>query len=97
MEVVDWQPPQAGRPGRCEVVKQGRVVRGRAVLEVLDLGQGRSRVVWTYHDLAVAPVGLTRYAEALLRPLTATGLSRVLIAMARDAESGPGTRAEGGP
>lgn len=93
MEVVTWQPPGQDRPGRCEVVKQGALVRGRAVLEVLPRGSARTLAVWTYHDLAVAPVRLTRYAEPLLGPLTATGLSRVLAAMARDAEA----EAQGGP
>ncbi len=97
MEVTGWQPPQAGRPGRCEVLKQGRVVTGRAVLEVHPLGPHRCRVIWTYHDLAVHPTagrgpvwlrrGLARVGEPLTGALTGPGLHRVLAAMAADIES----------
>lgn len=96
MEVTDWQPPQAGRTGRCEVVKQGLVVGGRTVFEVHPLGPDRSRVLWTYHDLTVDPTAgygpdrLRRLLGALVgRPaaaLTALGLGRVLAAMAKDVE-----------
>lgn len=97
MEVSLWQPPQGGRPGRCEVVKQGRVVGGRAVFEVHPLGPDRTRVLWTYHDLTVDPTAghgpdlLRRLLGALVgRPaaaLTEVGLGRVLAAMAADVEA----------
>ncbi|MER7515473.1 SRPBCC family protein [Streptomyces sp. NPDC126499] len=47
MEVVRFDPPVAGRPGVCRLVKRGRAVRGSAVFEVTG-GEGGSgsRVVW---------------------------------------------------
>ncbi|MFF6777152.1 SRPBCC family protein [Streptomyces sp. NPDC012637] len=47
MEVVRLDPPGPGRPGVCRLVKQGRVVRGRASFEVSGTPSGGSRVVWT--------------------------------------------------
>lgn len=92
MRVTLWQPPDGDRPGRCEVVKEGRVVRGRAVLEVHRLDDAHSRAVWTYDDLVVAPVAVTRWIEPLLAPLTRAGLDRVLAGLAADVgtEAGPG-------
>lgn len=75
MEVVVWQPPSGGRPGRCEVVKQGRVVLGRAWFDVVGLPDGRTRVAW-HEDVDVAPVRLTRLAS----PLTALA-GRVLFGL----------------
>ncbi|MCD0484484.1 SRPBCC family protein [Streptacidiphilus sp. ASG 303] len=46
MEVVAWEPPAAGRPGRCRLEKRGRTVTGWAEIEVAPHGAG-SRVVWT--------------------------------------------------
>ncbi|MEV4998026.1 SRPBCC family protein [Streptomyces niveus] len=34
MEVVRWEPPTAGRPGRCRLEKRGRVITGWAEIEV---------------------------------------------------------------
>ncbi|MET9932862.1 MULTISPECIES: SRPBCC family protein [unclassified Streptomyces] len=47
MEVVRWEPPSAGRPGACRLVKHGRVVRGWALIEVAEAPGGGCRVVWT--------------------------------------------------
>ncbi|MEV5974113.1 SRPBCC family protein [Streptomyces sp. NPDC051921] len=46
MEVVRFEPPEAGRPGVCRLVKHGRAVRGWAEFEVVGEGAG-SRVRWT--------------------------------------------------
>lgn len=46
MEVVCWEPPAAGRPGVCGLEKRGRVVLGRAVIEVYGRPGGGSRAVW---------------------------------------------------
>ncbi|MGC0328788.1 hypothetical protein RKD23_001778 [Streptomyces sp. SAI-170] len=46
MEVTVWRPPVDGSPGRCRLEKRGRVVLGRAELEVLPEPGGRTRVVW---------------------------------------------------
>lgn len=46
MEVVAWEPPAPGRPGRCRLEKHGRVVLGHAVIEVYELRGGGARAVW---------------------------------------------------
>jgi hypothetical protein len=46
MEVTVWHPPSDGEPGRCRLVKRGRVVRGWAELEVRPGPGGRTRVLW---------------------------------------------------
>lgn len=45
MEVVRWEPPGGGRPGRCRLEKRGSVVLGWAEIEVWARGE-RSHVVW---------------------------------------------------
>lgn len=45
MEVVRWTPPAAGRAGMCRLEKRGRVVRGRASIDVCPTDAG-SHVVW---------------------------------------------------
>ncbi|MFH8371609.1 SRPBCC family protein [Streptomyces sp. NPDC018031] len=45
MDVVRWEPPDEGRPGRCRLVKRGRVVTGWAEIEVRADGRG-SWVGW---------------------------------------------------
>ncbi|MFD5898527.1 MULTISPECIES: SRPBCC family protein [unclassified Streptomyces] len=34
MEIVRWEPPTPGSPGRCRLEKRGRMVRGWAEIEV---------------------------------------------------------------
>ncbi|PPS84086.1 Immediate-early protein 2 [Streptomyces sp. MH60] len=46
MEVSVWQPPRGDTPGRCRLVKRGRVVRGWAEIEVAAEPGGRARVGW---------------------------------------------------
>ncbi|MFJ8806070.1 SRPBCC family protein [Streptomyces sp. NPDC102490] len=46
MEVTVWQPPREDAPGRCRLVKRGRVVRGWAEIEVGAGPGGRTRVGW---------------------------------------------------
>ncbi|MFF8606689.1 SRPBCC family protein [Streptomyces sp. NPDC015346] len=46
MEVVRWEPPAPGRAGVCRLEKRGRVVLGRAGIEVYGTPEG-ARVVWT--------------------------------------------------
>jgi hypothetical protein len=89
MTVVEWAPPQGDligeRPGRCEVVKTGRVVRGRAWFSVTPLSDHRSRVVWT-EDVTVFPHRLTRFATPLLSLAGRLGFGATLRAFARDVE-----------
>ncbi len=55
-------------PRRCVVRHTGKVVRGTAAFEVLDLGAGRSRFVWSeWLDLPFGLLGQLGFA--LLRPL----------------------------
>ncbi|MCT4353868.1 SRPBCC family protein [Streptomyces sp. Je 1-79] len=46
MEVVSWEPPAPGRPGRYRLEKRGRVVLGRAVIEVHESPGGGALAVW---------------------------------------------------
>lgn len=89
MTVVRWQPPSGDGPdddpGRCDVQKQGRLVRGKAWFEVTPLPGDRSRVVWS-EDITVTPHRLTRLAGPLLSLVGRVGFGRVLRAMAREAE-----------
>ncbi|MZE78385.1 SRPBCC family protein [Streptomyces xinghaiensis] len=66
MEVVVWEPPGAGRPGRCRMEKRGRVVTGWAGIEVRAHGTG-SEVIWS-EDLSVT--GLPRLLD---RPTALAG------------------------
>ncbi|MFE1905675.1 SRPBCC family protein [Streptomyces gardneri] len=63
MEVVRWEPPEAGRPGVCRLDKSGRVVRGWAEVAVTATPGGGSRVEWT-EELAVR--GLPRAFDPVL-------------------------------
>lgn len=89
MTVVDWQPPAgdgAGdRLGRCEVVKSGRVVRGRAWFSVTPLPDRRCRVVW-FEDVTVAPHAVTRFAGPVLSVAGRLGFAATLRALAREVE-----------
>ncbi|MEU9607050.1 SRPBCC family protein [Streptomyces sp. NPDC048057] len=55
MEVVGWEPPAGGSPGRCRLEKRGRLVLGWAVIEVHPRGAADSLVVWT-EDLRLRPL-----------------------------------------
>ena len=89
MTVELWQPPGGNapgdRPGRCEVVKRGRVVLGRAGFSVVPLHSGRSRVDWD-EDVTVTPHRVTRFAGPLLSFAGRVGFGATLRAMARDVE-----------
>jgi carbon monoxide dehydrogenase subunit G len=80
-EVVRWQPPDGERPGRCDLRRVGRVIRGEAWFEVHPLGPDRTRVDWG--EVAVVPT-LLRPLTPLFRAVFGAGLTRVLRRMARD-------------
>lgn len=63
MEVVRWEPPEAGRQGVCRLAKSGRVVRGWAEVAVTGAPDGGCRVEWT-EELAVR--GLPRAFDPVL-------------------------------
>lgn len=89
MTVERWQPPggdaPGDEPGRCDVVKRGRVVLGRAGFAVVPLASGRCRVDW-HEDVTVAPHRVTRFAGPLLSFAGRVGFGATLRAMARDVE-----------
>lgn len=62
MEVVRWQPPAPGVPGRCRLEKRGRAITGWAEIHVRN-ADGTTRVRWE-EDLRI---GLL---PGLLDPLT---------------------------
>lgn len=89
MTVVAWLPPRGDSPGdgfgRCDVVKSGRVVHGRAWFTVAPLADRRSRVIWD-EDVTVSPRRVTRYAGPLLSIAGHLGFAATLRAFARDVE-----------
>ena len=93
MEIVGWRPPLDGVAGRCEVVKQGRVVLGSAWFEVAP-APGGSRVTWD-EQIEIVPVWLTRPAGRILSALGRIGFTRALRVMAREAERATADPAEG--
>jgi hypothetical protein len=85
MEITEWTPPAAGRPGQCRVVKQGRVVLGEAWFEVSDLPGGRSRVAWT-EDVEVLSAALGRPFRRVLELGGRLAFTRTLRHMAAEVE-----------
>lgn len=89
MRVVGWEPPQGDAPGdragRCEVVKLGRVLRGRAWFTVTPLAGGRSRVAW-FEDVTMIPHAVTRFAGPLLSVPGRLAFAATLRAVAREVE-----------
>jgi uncharacterized protein YndB with AHSA1/START domain len=76
MVITEWDPPH-----RCAVLHTGRVVRGTGLFEVVDLGGGRSRFVWSEElELPLGAVG--RAGWPLVRPLFRAGLRRSLARFA---------------
>jgi hypothetical protein len=82
MEVTAWQPPVDGLPGRCEVRKLGRLVRGWAAFDVVAVADAAggpvTSVLWE-EDIDIAPRPLTR----LLAPLVALAGRLAFTAMLR--------------
>jgi uncharacterized protein YndB with AHSA1/START domain len=76
MEITEWAPPH-----RCGVLHTGRVVRGTGLFEVVDLGDGRSRFVWS-EDLELPLGAVGRAGWPVVRPLFTAGLRRSLARFA---------------
>jgi hypothetical protein len=83
MEVVEWREPAGGAPGRCRVVKQGRVVLGEACFEVAPRPPNGSTVTWT-EDVEIVPVRLTRHVGWLVAGVGRLAFRRSLRAMTRE-------------
>lgn len=76
MRITRWDPPRV-----CEVLHQGRIVRGPGTFAVEPRGTG-SRVVWSEDlDLPLGAVG--RLGWPLVRPFARWGLQRSLHRFAR--------------
>ena len=86
MEVTAWQPPVGEGVGRCEVVKLGRVLRGRAWFEVVPRGGSTTLVRWAEDVTLALPLG--RRVQRLLDPVMRGGLVRVLGRLAEDVGGG---------
>ncbi|MFJ5228297.1 SRPBCC family protein [Kitasatospora sp. NPDC088391] len=56
MDVVRWEPPRDGGPGRCRLVKRGRAVTGWAEIEVRPLRDGTGSAVRWREDLRFGPL-----------------------------------------
>jgi hypothetical protein len=77
MEVSAWVPPVC-----CEVLHTGRVVRGAGAFEIVDLGDGRSRFVWSeWLELPLGVLGLSSWV--LAQPAVAAGVRLSLVRFAR--------------
>ena len=75
-------------PRRCVVRHTGRVVRGTAAFEVIDVGAGRSRFVWSeWLELPLGFIGELGFA--LLRPLVLLPLRSSLAKFAAHAAARP--------
>ena len=89
MTVTAWQVPSGddpgAAPGRCEVVKSGRVVHGRALFTVTALPSRRCRVEWT-EEVTVSPRRLTRYAQPVIALAGRFAFTATMRAFARDVE-----------
>ncbi|GIE82458.1 hypothetical protein Aph02nite_84080 [Actinoplanes philippinensis] len=89
MTVETWEPPggdaPGDSPGRCAIVKHGRVVHGGASFTVTPLPGGHCRVEWT-EDVTVSPRRLTRYAAPLVTLIGRAGFAATLRGLARDVE-----------
>jgi len=86
MTFSQWQPPPAS-PARCVVEHTGKLVRGSGAFEVEDLGEGRSRVVWS--EWVQLPFGLLgETAWLAVRPVVAVFVGVSLRRLARLVEGG---------
>jgi hypothetical protein len=88
MQVTEWVPPSGSDPGRCRVVKQGRVVRGAAWFTVVPLGTARCRVAWT-EDVEITPARLTRPLRRLVEPAGRRAFTATLRQLAAEVEAAP--------
>jgi len=80
MTVTEWQPPSAGRPGRCRVVKRGRWLTGSAEIEVQPDGTG-CRLSWTED---VRPRWTPRAADPVVSRVGKLLFDRTLRRLARE-------------
>ncbi|HWC21467.1 MAG TPA: SRPBCC family protein [Flexivirga sp.] len=84
MVVTRWEPP--GERGSCELRKFGRLLGGRALLEVEPAGTG-SRLRWTT-DVGPASDRLRRLVAPVAKLSAIPLYRRVVRGMVREAEHG---------
>lgn len=84
MIVTRWEPP--GERGACELRKVGRVLGGRALLEVESTGTG-SRLRWTT-DVGPASERLRRLVAPVAKVSAIPLYRHVVRGMVREAEHG---------
>ncbi|MEV7404464.1 SRPBCC family protein [Streptomyces sp. NPDC091267] len=77
MEVVRWSPPAGSRAGMCRLEKRGKVVLGRASIDVYPTHAG-SHVVWV-EELSVRL--LPRWGDPLIAGAGRRVFGRVLDSM----------------
>ncbi|MBT2367349.1 SRPBCC family protein [Streptomyces sp. ISL-10] len=78
MEVVRWQPPSGARPGRCRLVKRGRVITGWAEIEVRPVGEGSAVVGVEELRFAALPRVLDRLVARVGRVIFGRALQGLL-------------------
>ncbi len=83
MEVTEWLPPGAGRPGRCALRKLGRVITGTAAFDVAAVSHDRTLVVWQ-EDIGVAPTWLTRWFGGVIAAAGRRAFAASIRAMGRE-------------
>ena len=83
LTVTEWEERDDGG-GRCALVHTGRVAKGDAVITVISLGEGRSRLQW-FESFEFGPSGRLFWAVAG-KPME-QGLGRALKRMAAIVES----------
>jgi hypothetical protein len=87
MTVTLFEPPTSEAPGRCEIIKTGRVITGTAGFTVTSTGPSTSEVTW-WEDIEVTPPSLTRWAGPLLARAGTASFARVLRAAAAELAAG---------
>lgn len=80
MEVTLWRPPEAGAAGLVRLEKRGRIVTGRAEIEVRPLPAGGTEVHW-YESLRIR--GLPRLLDPTVDAAGRLVFSRALTAILR--------------
>jgi len=83
MTVTAFVRPSATDPGRCDILKTGRVVVGTAGFTVTATGPRTSEVAW-WEDVTVTPTPVTRWLEPLIARAGDRAFARVLRAAAAE-------------
>lgn len=87
MEVTEFTPPSGSLPGRCSILKTGKLVRGTAGFTVTPLTTTTCRVEW-FENIEIASTFLTRPFEPLLAFFARRAFKGVLNKVAQDIKLG---------